>query len=133
MKRVFLAALLPFSLSTVPAQAQSRGNNDSEHLQVPGGLSAQKRNAMWLAAKLKCYDLSYDDIKEDKEASVLICRHDKLSQIMRFSQDGVTLTSPTTGFTKVPLIGGLWSKPKKDRLRLRNAMAVAAGLPEVEK
>lgn len=87
---------------------------------------------MWKAAKAKCYELEYAEITEDKEADTLVCRHDKLALIMRFDATGVTVASPTTTFTKMPIVGGMWSKPKKDRLRLRNVMARSIGLPEIE-
>ena len=117
-------ALLAVLAVTTPAHAGK--NNQTEHIQVPRGISATKLSRLWGVAKEFCYANEYEQINEERELKTLICRQDNMSIYLKFDQTGFTIRVQSL-FAKTPIVGGIFSSPRKHRKRLIEALLEASG------
>lgn len=109
-----VAVLLALPLALVPAPAGAGANKKSERIEVPNGISPTRLNAMWLAAKRKCYEMEYDEIVEERDLQTLLCKQDGLNLRIMFDESGFTIKADAL-FSKLPFIGGIPSAPRKNR------------------
>ena len=110
----------------LPSEAMAGKNNQTEHIEVPGGMNEAKLTRLWASAKEVCFANEYEEINEQREISTLICRQDNMSIYLKFDASGFTIRVQSL-FAKTPVFGHIFSSPRKHRQRMIDALLAAAG------
>lgn len=118
MRNLILLVVLTAS-ALVSSGANAGDNRKSERIETP--INASRLARMISVAKSQCFDMGYPDIIEDKEQKTLVCKQDNSAIFLRFDSDGYFIKIDAF-FNKMPVIGGIFSQPKKHRKRMIKAL-----------
>jgi hypothetical protein len=115
------AVLFAVAIAVSASSAQAGDNNRMERVEIPGGVSGARLARLWIKAKEVCYANEYDTINEERSMNTIICKQDNMSMYLKFDATGFVIRVQSI-FAKTPIVGGIFSSPRKHRRRMIEAL-----------
>lgn len=113
--------ILTLSVLALPTNAFAGENRKTERVEIAGGIGPARLSRMWATVKSQCYEMGYTDIIEEKEIKTIICKQDNLNLFVKFDATGFVIKADAL-FAKMPVVGGIFSSPRKHRRKLVSAL-----------